>query len=59
MVLRGMAVDEYIIVYHIYARKTVCCLAHLYLKDALGHFQTNRHMQKPVSAMMGIEHGQI
>ena len=59
MVLGGMAIDAYIVMYHDYARETVCFLVHLHLKDILGDFQTERHMQEHVSAMMHIECGQI
>ena len=59
MVLGGTAIDAYIIMYHDYAGEMLCCLVHLHLKDVLGHFQPERHMQEPVSAMMGIECGQI
>ena len=59
MVLRGTAIDAYIIVYSNDARETACCLVHSHLKDVLGHLLTKRHMQEPVSAMMGIECGQI
>ena len=59
MVLRGTAVDAYIIIYCDYAKQKVCCLVHLHLKDVLGHFQTKGHMQEPVSAMMHIKCGQI
>ena len=59
MVLGGTAIDAYIIVYCNNAGETVCCLVHLHLKDILGHPKTEGHMQKPVSAMMCIESGQI
>ena len=59
MVLRGMAVDAYIIMYHDNAGQTVSYLVHSHLKDILGHPQTERYMQEPVSAMVGFEHGQI
>ena len=41
---RGMAIDAYIIMYHDYARETVCCLVHTHLKDILGYFQTKWHI---------------
>ena len=44
MVLRGTAVDAYIIVYHNNARETVCCLVHSHLKNHLGYFQTKGSM---------------
>ena len=59
MVLRDISVDEYIFMYHDYAREMVCCLVHSHLKDVLGHFHLKRHMQEPVYAMKGIECGQI
>ena len=59
MVLRGTALGTYIIMYHDNAREMVCRLIHSHLKDLLGHFQTERHMQELVSATMGVEHGQI
>ena len=37
----------------------VCCLVHLHLEDVLRHLQAEWHMQEPISAMMGIESGQI
>ena len=52
MVPGGMVIDHY-------AKNMVCYLVHSHLKDILGHFQTKRHMQEPVSAMMGIKHGQV
>ena len=59
MLLRGMTIDAYIIMYGNNAGETVCCLVHLHLKHVLGHLQTEWHMQEPVSAMMCIESGQI
>ena len=59
MVLGVKAVDTYIVMYHNNSRETVCCLVHSHLKDTLGHFQTERPMEEPVSATMGIECGQI
>ena len=59
MLLRGITIDAYIIMYDEYAREIVCCLVHSHLKDVLGHLQTEWHMQKPVSAMMHPESGQI
>ena len=59
MVLRGTAVDAYIIMYWDNARDMVCFLVHSHLKDVLGHLQTRGHKQEPISAMMGIESGQI
>ena len=59
MLFRGMAIDVYIIMYCNYARETVCCLIHTHLTDVLGHHQTEWHMQEPVPAVMGIEHGQV
>ena len=59
MVLGGAAIDTYIVMYCNNARETVCCLVHLHLNDILEQFQTERHTKEPVSAMMGIEHGQI
>ena len=53
------AVDAYIIMYHNNARETVYGLVYSHLKDILWHFQTKRHMQEPVSAMMHIESGQV
>ena len=59
MVLRGMAIYTYIIVYCNYAGETICGLVHSHLKDILGHLQTERPIQEPVSTTMGIEHGQV
>ena len=59
IVLRGIIICAYIIMYHDYARETVCGLVHLHQKDILRHLQTEWYMQEPVSAMMGIECAQI
>ena len=59
MLLGGMAVYTYIIMNGNYAWDMVCCLVHSHLKDILGHFQSEWHMQKPVSAMICVESGQI
>ena len=59
MLLWGMAIEAYIIMYHDYARETVFFLVIAHLKDVLGHLQTGWHMQEPLSAMMGMKHGQI
>ena len=37
MLLRGMTIDAYIVMYGNNARETVCCLVHSHLKDILGH----------------------
>ena len=37
MLLWGITIDAYIIMYGNNAGKTVCCLIHLYLNDVLGH----------------------
>ena len=59
MVLGDMVVDVSIFVSSNYARELVCGLVHSHLKNVLGHLQTERHRQEPVSVMMGIECGQI
>ena len=59
MLLWGIAIDTYIIMYHDYARKTVHCLVHIHLKDVLGHLQTEWHMKEHGSAMMDVKYGQI
>ena len=59
MILGSTAIYTYTIVYHNYAGETVCGLVHSHLKDILGYLQTERHMLETVSAMIGIESGQI
>ena len=55
-----MTIDTYIIIYGNNARKTVCCLVHLHLKDmSWDILQTKWHMYEPISAMMHIESGHI
>ena len=59
MLLSGMAIYASIIMNGNNARQTVCCLVHPYLKDIMGHLQTEKHAQEVVPAMMGIECGQV
>ena len=54
MLLRGMAIDAYIIMNGDNARETVCYLVHVHLKDILGHLQAEGHMQEPVPAMVSV-----
>ena len=57
MVLRGTAVDAYIIMNGNYAWEMVCCLVHSHLKGILGNFQSEWHMQEPVTTTMHVEGG--
>ena len=59
MLLRGMGVDVYIIMYGNSAREAVLYLVHVHFEDVLGYLQSKRHMQELISAMMGIESGQV
>ena len=59
MLLRGMAIDTYIVMNGDNARKTVCYLVHVHLKDVLGHLHTEWHAQEPVPAMMSVKCGQV
>ena len=54
-----MAVYTYIIMNGNNTSEMVCFLVHAHLKDILGHLQTKWHVQEAVTAMMGIEHGQV
>ena len=59
MLLGGMAMYAYIIMYCNNAEETVCCLANMHLKDAFGHLQTEWHTQEMVPAMTAIECGEV
>ena len=59
MLLGGMAIYAYIVMYGDNAGEMVCCLVHAYLKDVLGDLQTEWHVQEMVPAMMGVERGQV
>ena len=59
MLLGATAEDTYIIMNGNNAKYVVCCLVYSYLKDILGHFQTEWHTQKTVPAMMCIKSGQV
>ena len=59
MLLRGMAIEAYIIMYGNYAREMVCYLVHVHLGDVMGHLHAKRHMQELIPATMGIESGQV
>ena len=59
MLLGGMTIYVYIVMYGDYAGEAVCFLVHTHLKDTLRHLQTEWHMQEMMPPMMGIEYGQV
>ena len=59
MLFRSMAINAYIIMDGNNARKVVCHLVHVHLKDVLGHLQTEEHVQEPISTMMDVKGDQV
>ena len=55
MLLKGMAMYAYIVMYSNNTGETVCCLVHVHLKDILGHVQIEWHVQE----MVGTECHQV
>ena len=59
MVLRGMAIDTYIVVYCVNVGVTVYCLVHSHLKDTQGHCHTKKAYAGTCICNDKFKYGQI